>query len=52
MDGVNMVKSVKCGVKGCQGGEPDDQGNPQPFWTDPECSSVAERVQELKEHVY
>ena len=33
-------------------GEPDKDGNPRPFWTDPECSTVAERVSELKEHVY
>ena len=45
-----MVKSVKCGVKGCQGGEPDKDGNPTPFWSDPDCASVAERVAELQEH--
>ena len=49
---MKMVKNVKCWVKGCTGGEPDDQGNPRPFGTDPDCASVAERVAELKEHVY
>ena len=47
-----MVKSVKCGVKGCMAGEPDADGTPRPFWSDPDCSSVAERVEELKQHVY
>ena len=47
-----MVKSVKCGVKGCLEGEPDSEGNPMPFYTDPDCASVAERNEEMKQHVY
>ena len=49
---VKMVKSVKCGVKGCLEGEPDKDGNPKPFWTDPDCATVAERLKELEAHVY
>ena len=47
-----MVKSKKCAVSGCLAGEPDKDGNPQPFWSDPDCATVAERTEELKEHAY
>ena len=44
---MGKVKKVKCEVAGCSSGE--DGG---PFVTDEECTSVAERTAELKEHVY
>ena len=47
---ANMVKKVKCQVEGCVSGEPDGDGRPQPFYTDEECKTVAERTAELAEH--
>ena len=50
---MTKPKRVKCQVAGCVSGEPEDnQGVPGPYWTDPDCNTVAERKQDLDSHVH
>ena len=50
---MTKPKRVKCQVAGCVSGELDDnKGVPGPYWTDPDCCTIAERTGDLKDHVH
>jgi hypothetical protein len=40
-----------CDFPGCQGGEPDTDGNPTPYMTSPDLTRRDEVTAELKEHM-
>ena len=49
---MTKPKRVKCQVAGCVSGEPEDNGGePGPYWTDSDNTSVAERKADLDGHV-
>ncbi len=48
---MTRPKRVQCQVAGCKSGE-DENGDKCAYWTDPDCSSVAERSADLKDHVH
>ena len=47
---MTKPRRVQCQVDGCKSGR-DEDGNPEPYWTDPDCGSVAERSNDLRDHV-
>ncbi len=48
---MTRPKQVKCQLAGCKSGETED-GDECAYWMDPDCSSVAERSADLKDHVH